>query len=225
MAANDLSESILLAALIRAGHDQYLKHARTRVYRRKEFLFAEGDAPDAVYVIKKGTVRLVKQDPSGRDRVVGIYGPGDVMGISEIMDMGAYMTSAVARSKVVATRFPGSVLSEMAKRHTRVALAMNRELAAHVLELQRNVEYLSVGRAQERIANLLVRLASRWHDGTPGKIDLSLTRQEIADMAGVTVETCIRTMSKFKKNGLVTMMPRKTILIDEAALSAVAGAA
>lgn len=219
-------ESPILSALIRAGHDQFLKHARTKTYLRKEFLFAEGDPADAVFIIKKGTVRLVKQDPSGRDRVIGIYGPGDALGIPEVVNESPFGLSAVARTKVLVTRFPSVVLLELAKTNAKIGHALGRDMTRNILELQRSVEFLSVGRAHERIANLLVTLARKWEGDSPGEIGLPLTRQEIADMAGVTVETCIRTISKFRSHGLVQMLPRKKMLIDQEALaSAPMGAA
>ncbi|MCZ7586132.1 MAG: Crp/Fnr family transcriptional regulator [Deltaproteobacteria bacterium] len=205
-------ESSMMSALIRNGHEFFLRYAGTRVFARREFLFVEGDGADAILIVKKGTIRLVKQDPSGRERVVALFGPGDVLGLPEAMTETAYNLSAQARTKVVVTRFPAATLRTLAQKNPRIGLAVSEEMARHIRDLQRNVEFLSVGRAQERIANLLVMLADRWTGEQDGLIGLPLTRQEIADMAGVTVETCIRTISKFRAARLVRPMPKKTML-------------
>lgn len=221
----DSKESGMIRSIIELGHEVYLQSARSRVYRRNEAVFTEGDTADAVHVVKKGTVKMVKQDLSGRDRVLALLGPGDVLGAAEVVTRGTYAASAVARGKLVTIKIPGRRLRELMNQHSTVAGAVNVELARSLLAVQRSVEHLSVGRAPERIASLLLALTERWSMETPGVIPIALTRQEIADMAGVTVETCIRTLSRFKRDGVVDQMPRKTIRIDVDALRMMSGAA
>lgn len=218
-------ESRILKALMSLGHEVYLGMVRSRVYRRGEVLFSEGDEARSIHVVKKGSVRLVKQDPSGRDRVIGIFGEGDVIGAAEVLTGTPYLVTAVARGKVVTAKIPFRALRELAMRHPALAFAVGEDLGLTFAGVLGSVEHLSVGRAQERIASLLVSLAGRWPGETPGQIPIGLTRQEIADMAGVTVETCIRTISKFRKDGLIRQFPRKSMVIDVAALQSLAGAA
>ena len=193
-------------------------------HRARAHVFMEGDAPRWFYVVKSGHVKILRQSKTGKDVVLELLGPGEVFGGVAVIEKRPYPASAQATEATVVLKIPADPMIALAERHPafikEVALMIGRRLrAAHD-----SVKSLAVDPVEARLAGALLRLAER--EGTRGKdgvtLPFHLTRQSLADMTGTTVETTIRVVSRWLKDGLLSDVGGRLALGDVAGLRALA---
>jgi CRP-like cAMP-binding protein len=192
--------------------------------RPRQFVFMEGDDARWLCVVRSGRVKIVKHSPTGKDVVLELLGPGEVFGGVAAIERRPYPAAAQAIEPSVVLKIPAEVVVSLAERQPSVireiALMMGRRLrAAHDV-----VRALAVDPVERRLAASLVRLAER--EGVQGRRGLELpfhlTRQSLADMSGTTVETAIRVVGRWMREGLVTDEAGHLIVRDLSALREVA---
>jgi CRP-like cAMP-binding protein len=173
-----------------------------------------------LHIVKEGKVKLVKHSDSGKDVILQIFAPGDMFGEFALFDRKPYPTSAQVME-------PSSVLKLSRKefllffgRHPFVATEMIMELGRQLQEAHATIKSLAVDRVEQRIANILLKLAGKLGnpEGAGIVLNLALTRQDLADMGGTTVETTIRVMSRFTKMKIIKPANGKILILDLQAL-------
>ena len=180
------------------------------------------DAADAVYNITQGTVRLYKLLPDGRRQIVGFLLPGDFLGLA-LSDQ--YPFSADAVEPVTACRFARGAFSALLDEKPHLLRRLH-EAATHELSLaQDHMVLLGRRTAGEKVAAFLLGLRERWRrlGGSLVTIPLPMTRQDIADYLGLTLETVSRTISKFARSRMLIVVPDGVRLLDPARIEALAG--
>jgi CRP-like cAMP-binding protein len=198
--------------------------ALEEAHRARGFIFMEGDPSRWFYLVKSGHVKIVRHSKTGKDVVLELLGPGEVFGGVAVIEKRAYPAAAQATEPVVVLKIPADPMIALAERHPafikEMALMIGRRLrAAHD-----SVKSLAVDPVEARLAAALVRLAER--EGARGKAGVTLpfhlTRQSLADMTGTTVETAIRILSRWLRDGLLVDDGGRLVLVDWAGLSALA---
>jgi len=186
----------------------------------------EGDPSRWFYLVKSGHVKIVRHSKTGKDVVLELLGPGEVFGGVAVIEKRPYPAAAQATESAVVLKIPADPMIALAERHPafikEMALMIGRRLrAAHD-----SVKSLAVDPVEARLAAALLRLAER--EGTRGKegkgttLPFHLTRQSLADMTGTTVETTIRILSRWLRDGLLADNGGRLVLMDRGGLSALA---
>lgn len=193
----DLSEEELKEAL---------RYMQVRTFRRNEYLFFEEEAEPGVYVLIDGLIKLLKETHDARIVIVRLVYPGDIFGWIEWgkrVPRNTYTAKAIVDSKTL--YISNRDFINLAIKHPAIAIKMTCEATALLLHSYETLKSMAGGKVEERIARVLLELADRI-----GKkyddvivIDAPLTRLDIAEMTGTTVETTIRVMSKWKKQGII----------------------
>lgn len=175
-------------------------------------LFHEGDTNPFIFNVVEGAVKLYRLLPDGRRQITGFLFKGDFLGL------GARATAAFtaeALTPLSACRFRRNdferLLAELpALEHRLVAMAGDELMAA-----QEQIVLLGRKTARERIASFLVRLATRMEQlGEPrGVVQLPMTRLDIADYLGLTIETVSRIFTQLKTTGLIRLQASNTVLL------------
>ncbi len=195
-----------------------------RCYPKDAYIFHAGDPPDALYIVWMGQVKLLRHSEEGRDVVLDVIGPGHMFGEMAVFDGAPYSSSAQAMEDVAVVAISRPDFFRLLERYPSVSLAVISELSRRLRSASDLVHSLAVERVERRIARMLLKLAAstaqRSQNGLV--IDLPLTRQDIADMTGTTVETAIRVMSRFRRQGLITTERGRVIVLDPPGLRAVA---
>ena len=184
-------------------------------------LLHEGDPARRIMEVVEGTVMLTKLLPDGRRQVVELLGPGDVFGLA-CAEVYACSAETLTASTVIA--------------HDRSALERDGQLAARLLRCfesqlcAMHAHALVLGRmsALERVAFFLLRLMPEGRTGAPlvSSVHIAMTRQEIADFLGLTLETVSRAFSELKRRGLVALLRADEVRIeDRGSMRRLAGAA
>lgn len=170
-----------------------------RAFRRGQEVYAAGDPAGHCYRIVSGSVRTVGLDEDGRRHVAEFLQPGDVFGLDAA---GAHHLSAEALVETVVVCYPRRVVEAMADRHGALGRRL-RDLALQGLR-QAHEKMFLLGRktAGERIAAFLLEMAARGGGG-PGGVALPMTRADIADHLGLTIETVSRNMARLCRDGTI----------------------
>lgn len=175
-----------------------------REYRRGEYLWREGDSAEALTILVKGRVKIVRQSEGG-DVIIELFGEGEPVGALAVYNYMPYPASAICLEPVTLLSLPRRDYFELLDRHPEFARALIREMTKLVLALTRKVEEMRGQRVEVRAAQLFLSLAGRMGTETKGgmEIRIQLSRQEIADLIGTTVESAIRVMSRWAREKLV----------------------
>ena len=197
------------------------KLARHVGFEKHQTLFAQGEPAESVYNITAGSVRLFKLLPDGRRQVVGFALPGDFLGLS-LSERNGF--SAEALSATSTCQFPRTAFSALldAKPHL---LRRLHAMASHELSLAQD-QMVILGRrtAEEKVAAFLLGLRKRWAriDGSTVRAPLPMSRQDIGDFLGLTVETVSRMMTKLAREKVIVITPDGVRLLDLPRLEALA---
>jgi CRP/FNR family transcriptional regulator len=176
-----------------------------RSYNKDQYIFMEDDPSDWFYLVAKGRVKVVKHSQAGKDIILEIISPGDVFGGVAVLDKRPFPASALAMETVDVIRISRKNLFRIMDEHPHLRLTIVKSFSDRLRNAHETLKNIATERVEKRIASLLLKLAEKAGSEEKGlrKIDFPLTRQEIAEMVGTTVETCIRSMSKFQKQGFV----------------------
>ena len=184
-------------------------------FPRNSEIFGENEPAHYVYRVLSGSVRTYKILSDGRRQVGGFCLPGDVFGL-EFADQHTFSAEAIADAKVVVVK--RSAITALAGRDP----AIGRELFALTgRELRRAQDrvLLLVKSAQERVASFLLEMAER--AGAGNTIELPMSRQDIADYLGLTIETVSRTLTGLESAATIEVpASRRIVLRNRSALSA-----
>ena len=187
-------------------------------FPRNSEIFGENEPADYVYRVISGSVRTYKILSDGRRQVGGFYLPGDIFGL-EFADEHTFSAEAIADAKVVVVK--RSAITALAGRDA----AIGRELFALTGRELRRVQdrvLLLVKSAQERVASFLLEMAERASAGNT--VELPMSRQDIADYLGLTIETVSRTLTGLESAATIEVpTSRRIVLRNRSALSRLNG--
>ena len=186
-----------------------------RIVRRGEYLFWEGDPAEWLYVIREGKIKLVKSSSNGKEMVLEMVPPGQVCGTAVIYSP-TQLSSAVAESATTAFGLRRSELERFIYGTPQVAKAVIEYLGNRLKSAHDTITSLVTSKVETRIASVLVKLAEHHGSQTPKgiRINIPLTRKDVADAVGATVETTIRTLSRFQKQKILTTESKHILILD-----------
>jgi len=195
---------------------------RAVAYEKGAEIFREGAPAEDLCFVVLGRVKVVKAGPD-RDVILGLFGPGEPVGAVAVFEGGRFPASAVALEPSTVLRVPERAFFSAIDAHPEMTRRLLQGLMVRQFEITRRLADLSAP-VERRIARLLLTLASRMGRAAASRIEipLALSRLEIAELTGTTVETAIRVMSRWGKEDLVVTSPDGFVLNDEAALKQIA---
>ncbi len=175
--------------------------AQTRRYERGERIFNEGTTSAFFYTTTSGSVKLVRTSFQGHDSIVGIASGICPLNPEGLDTSRPFLATAVALEDTTCILVPKRALVALVEEYPSVALRLYRGLCESLDAGFTRITELSRGTVEVRLARLFLRLArtaGRAH-GSASFIPIRLSRQELADAVGTTIETCIRIMSRWDK--------------------------
>ncbi len=190
--------------------------ATERRYPKSAPLFEAGDPADALHVIVSGAVKVFQRSADGREKTLAILGPGDCLGEVALLDGGSRSASAQTMAETQLLSLPRAAFSQALKRQPVMAEKLLALLAKRLRVANCQVEQLAFCDARGRVAATLLALAEVYGTDPDGekRVDLRLTHQELANLAGTTRETSTRILSELADLGLVAFAGRQLIVRD-----------
>ena len=210
MAARDVA-SLLRGNAIFAGIpgreiDALAGLVTEEAHRARDYVFMEGDPAHWFYVVKSGHVKIVRQSRTGKDVILELLGPGEIFGGVAVIERRPYPAAAQATEASVVLKIPAEPMLALADRHPTLIREMALVIGRRLRSAHDSVRSLAVEPVEARLAATLLRLAEREGRRTATGVTLPfhLTRQSLADMSGTTVETAIRIVGRWIRDGRLT---------------------
>jgi CRP/FNR family transcriptional regulator, cyclic AMP receptor protein len=194
-------------------------------YEKGQYIFKQGDPADCFHVLMSGAVKCVQSSQAGKEAVLKVLLPGDLFCCeAAVFDGKAHPGCAQPMGPVAVLKIPKHAYLKLLKTNPTAALEVIKYLGGRLNEAQETSKTFALERADQRIAALLTRFAERI--GRPSSegivLGLRISRQDIADMTGLAVETTIRTISKLTRKRLIAKSGRSLVIRDLRGLQALA---
>lgn len=174
---------------------------------RGEAIWLAGSGSEFFGVVGTGFIKMTRTTPQGAEVAVELLGPGQCFGLLAALEGRSYPLSASAVTDCWYLKVPSRAFLQIYNANIQLRDQMLRTLAPRLRKAHDMMARMSTGKVEQRVAAVLLILGESYgRVGKLGGVRLSvpLTRQDISEMAGTTVETCIRVMSKWQKLGIVT---------------------
>jgi len=212
-----LEEMPVLSSLSQRDWEKVKRLFIEKHFGKDDYIFFEGDPSSWLGVVLEGRVKMIKHSENGKDVVLDVITPGEMLGEVAAFNGEPHPATAQAMEPtvVVASIHQDDYL-RLLKQYPALALRVIEEQGRRLREAQDMIKSMAIERVERRIARILLKLAATTGSSNEDGIiiELPLTRQDVAEMAGTTVETAIRTMSKFRKKGLVQTKRGRVIILE-----------
>ena len=184
--------------------------------RRGEVLFNEGDSGDRLYILLTGKVKLGHTSVDGRENLLAVLGPGEVVGELTLFDPGPRSTTATAVATTELLALEHNQLMGFIDSHPTLAKDMLRALAVRLRRTNIALADLVFSDVPGRVAKALLDLAERFGAPTEDGIHVphDLTQEELAQLVGASRETINKSLAEFVSRGWIRMEGRAVTLID-----------
>jgi CRP/FNR family transcriptional regulator len=208
----------LFAGLDEATLRAVLSRCVEKVYLKNEVVFHEGEEPQALFVVWRGSVKVFKLASSGREQILEIEEAGRSVAELPLMDGDPYPASCAAIEDTVILTVPARDFHRLLEEHPALTRAVIASLAQRMRRMVTLVEEISLKAVRERLADLLIDLA-----GEGERVELSWTHQEIAARIGTVREIVSRTLARMGQEGVIRQEGRTVTLLDREGLRGATG--
>jgi len=203
--------------------DLLLKIMRVKYYRKNEAIFTDGTIPTGVFFLKEGKVKKYKVDNEGREQIIYIYNAGEFFGYPAILSEESYSDTSLTLEKSQIAFIPKNDFLELLEKSSIFSRLLLKSLS-HEFSVMANLMTVQSQRTvRERIALSLLILNEKYRsEGASQEVLITLSRTDLASMAGTANETLARTVNEFIKEDLIQLDGRKIKLLDIKKLTEVA---
>jgi len=183
-------------------------------YKKGEFIFLSNMKPVGVFYLCKGKVKIYKKGNTESNKIVRLAKEGDILGYRALLANETYQANAEALEDCMVCFISKENFFYMIEKSTTFAINMLRLLAENLKEAENSLLYSVNKSALAKTAEALLMLYHAYGDISTGKINVELKRAEISDLAGLSLETTIRSLAVLRKNGIISIDGR-TITIND----------
>jgi CRP/FNR family transcriptional regulator, cyclic AMP receptor protein len=191
-----------------------------RTYQRGQALFHEYGAPDRVLVVEAGFVKLSRLSDDGREVILAIRGPGDLLGEQSAIDERPRSATATALDDVTALVLSERAFMELLEREPRIALVVLKMLSNRLREADVGRMELSLQDATARVAARILELSKRFGDGAEARVEIHLpiSQEELAGWTGCSRDSVVKALQAMRSLGWIETSRRRITVIDLDAL-------
>jgi CRP/FNR family transcriptional regulator len=221
---NPVADALRTASLYRGLSDEdrhrLAEVALVRAWERGDAIFNEGDPSDFLLTVLKGRVKVVKLQPSGKEVILEIFGPGDPLGTVVAYEGRPFPATAIALEPTTCLLVRRGPFFGLLERHPSLVRGLLSAFTRRIVELAQRIPEVAGARVDTRFAHLFLKLADRVGRPRDGAVfvPMALSRQELADLTGTTIETCIRLMSRWGKEGVIETEKDGFVVLDRGVL-------
>ena len=170
-------------------------------YKAGQYIYYTGNHSTGIYCILKGKIKLEMDSDQGKTQIVQVVNEGGVIGYRSLFSDEPHLTSAIAIDSVEVCFIPKNAIQNLLIQHPTVAMNFLGLVSKEFRAMETRLQHASTHSASERIAEALLFLRENFDDK-------NWTRKEIADWAGTTTETVIRTLADFEQQGIILQKGR-----------------
>ncbi|NHF59715.1 response regulator [Flavobacteriaceae bacterium TP-CH-4] len=172
-------------------------------YKEGELIFREGTHSHKIYLILKGLVKSHKIDEDGKELITALYRADDFLGLTSFVNNVPYYESATAMEPVTLAGISKEQLKNILENNHSISLELMELLTENITEMKGQLLQMAYSSVRKKTAQTLLQFAEVLNQRTEDPIKIS--RSDLASVAGIATETLIRTLSGFKKEGLISI--------------------
>jgi CRP-like cAMP-binding protein len=189
-----------------------------RQYKRGEILYREGNRISGFYCINKGIIKVFKTGFDGKEQIIRFAKPGDIIAYRSVLSNESACTSAKVIEECQACFIPSEILIKLVKTNSSFAHELLK-LACHELgEANSFITDIAQKTVRERLAEIILLLVNDFGLDEQNFLQISLTREELANIVGTATESVIRLLSEFKSDKFVELNGRKIRILNKKGL-------
>lgn len=200
------------------GLDDLKNSGQIKTYGKREEIYFEGDTPKWLYYVKEGHVRNYKVTRDDKELVTGLYGAGDFFGYIDLLTQSKYNEFSVAIEGAKLALISKEDFEQLILSNKDVSINFIKLLAGNIVEKENELVSLAYNTVRKRVANALSKLYVKYQEGLAERVEVIVTRDELASMVGTATESVIRILSEFKKDGYIKTRGSLITILDYEAL-------
>jgi CRP-like cAMP-binding protein len=183
-----------------------------RNYMKNQSIFFEGDMPGFYYQILQGSIRMVNMNERGREFIQGIFKNGESFGEPVLLIDEPYPASAVANEDTLLIKISKEEFLKILKEFPEILFQFTKIMAQRVYNKSLVAKAISINKPEYRVLSIFKILKDTYGDPGSENYKVELSRQQIADMTGLRVETVIRTIRKLQEKEVIKIQKGKIYL-------------
>lgn len=207
----------LLEIISRELIESLKKAGRTKTFNDGEEICGEGKAADFLPIVLTGKVKMIRFLEAGKEVIIGIFGSGEMFAVPPVFDGAPYPATAVAMEKTKILLLYRKDFLRLLRESSEFSFAVIGWMCEMLREKTAAIQNLAIASPEQRAGNVLLRLTKN----EAAKIEpiiITIRRQDIAEMAGLTTETTIRAVRRLAAKNLIKIERGKIIIDDLAPL-------
>lgn len=193
-----------------------LHSGKTRAFHINEEIFSEGDTASSLPVVLTGSIRMMRYLEPGKEVTIGIFHSGEMFALPPVFDGKCYPAGAIAMEQTELLLIPRETFIEILRSSNELAFAVIQWMCDMLREKTATIQNLASSSPEFRIASLLIKLAEE--NSTENPVRITLRREDLAKMSGLTTETTIRTVKKLAARKFLSIEHGKIIIDSPQAL-------
>ncbi len=178
-------------------------------FKKGQIIFHEGNRPGGIYCIRKGKVKLSRLGSDGKEQIIRFGKDSDIIGYRSILSGENLSATATTLEDTSACFVPKKILFDSIEGNPKFSLRIMKEMSRELGEAGKLITNLAQKSVRERLAEVILVLRTTFGETEEGNVDISLTREELANMVGTATESVIRLLSEFKEDQLIELKGRK----------------
>lgn len=190
--------------------------------KKGEPIFEEGETINGVYCIKDGVCKLSKLSSNGKDQIVKLVKPGELLGQRSMISEEATNLSAVALEDMEVCFVPREEIIGFFNQNNKFSMNMMQSICGDLKEADDHMVAMAQKTVKERLAHTLLYLEETFGTNDDSTLKIQLSREELGGMIGTATESCIRLLSEFNKNGWIELIGKKIVIKDKTKLKRLA---
>ncbi|MER3375200.1 MAG: Crp/Fnr family transcriptional regulator [Allomuricauda sp.] len=187
----------------------------TKIIKKGESIFEEGEKLNGVYCVRSGVSKLSKLSANGKDQIVKLASKGEVLGQRSVISQESTNLSAIAVDTMEVCFIPKESITTTLQKNPDFTLEVLRHMAHDLKEADDVIVNISQKTVKQRMAEAFLYLKNNFGEDADGFLSLTLSREDISNVVGTATESAIRIISEFKKNGLIRTSGKKIGIKDE----------
>jgi len=196
-------------------------HRRSKVYKKKEFVFVEGEQPNYVYFIAKGEVKTFKSNNDGKELITGLHHDGEFIGFVSLLENKPNNESAIALKESQIYMIPQQDFLALIYTNKAIARKFISMLSSNLYEAENMLLDLAYQSVRQRVATVLIKLDVQDEPAAKNPSIISVARKDLSGMVGTATESLNRTLADFKDEGLIEIHDKGIKIVQRAKLERV----
>jgi CRP-like cAMP-binding protein len=191
-------------------------------YKRGTIVYSEGSRINGFYCVQKGIIKIYKTGFDGKEQIIRFAKKGDIMGFRSTVSRERACTTAKVLEDAYICFIHGDTVINFIKNNGNFALELLQIACKELGEANDYITDIAQKTVRERLAEVIIHLEKDFNLDNEKYLQISLTREELANMVGTATESVIRLLSEFKQDGLIEIHGRKIKVLNEKALIKIA---